>query len=116
MHCKDDGGCQTSENVFFAPLLYTGAPSLVSCIMSDLAFLDGMCEYVICMEFQGRGTLHVHMALWALPWSDVNSCGTTGKPHDSPLIRFLTGHKCVAGDVQSGEGFIKYVNDYTSHP
>ena len=114
MHCQDDDGCQTSENGFFASLLYTGAPSLVSCIMSDLAFLGGMCEYVICMEFQCRGTLHVHMALWALPWSDVNSCGTTGKPHNSPLIRFLSQHGFDTVDVQYGEGFINYINGYTT--
>ena len=33
----------------------------------DTRFWEGVVEHVQRVEFQGRGTLHFHLALWVLP-------------------------------------------------
>ena len=73
-----------------------------------------MANYVLRVEFQGRGTLHVHCALWAVLYPNKDLRGTTGKRHDSPLVRYLTELGFESIDVQYGEGYLNYINGYVA--
>ena len=65
-------------------------------------------EHVMRVEFQGRGTLHIHIALWVLLFAFKDLRGKTGDPQGSPLVEWLEeiGFKSV--DVQYGDGFLNY--------
>ena len=71
-------------------------------------------EHMLRVEFQERGTLHIHLALWALVQPDIDLRGTTGKPHESILIRWLESLGFQTVDVQYGSGFLNYINGYVS--
>ena len=71
-------------------------------------------ENTLRVEFQGRGTLHVHLAIWAKLLLDHVIEGRTGTEHFSVLVPIL--EKMFGGrvDVQMGSGFLNYINGYTA--
>ena len=81
-------------------------------------------EYSMRFEFQGRGTLHVHVVAWAELHggkSDKHKarqlCGKTGEPHNSELVTFLERIFKGSVDVQVGEGdvcLLRYVTGYVA--
>eukprot|EP00972_Heterocapsa_arctica_P088274 13016719-Heterocapsa_arctica.AAC.1 len=74
-------------------------------------------------EYQGRGTIHVHVVAWvklsAGAFTDAASrlCGRTGKAHGSRLVSFLEAAFRASVDVQCGQGehcMLRYVTGYVS--
>ena len=76
-------------------------------------FFSHIFEHVIRFEFQGRGTLHIHIALWAIVAAGQELRGTSGQT-TSEFIRFLEREGFASIDVQYGEGFLNYINGYTA--
>ena len=77
-------------------------------------FFKKCYHYVICYEFQGRGTLHLHIAAWALPHPDRplgNLVGQSRKQY-SPLVELLEKLCHASIDVQEGSGHLNYINGY----
>jgi len=76
-------------------------------------FFEHVFHYCIRTEFQGRGTVHIHVAVWAIARRGHYLEGRSGSYHDSPLVRFL--EHCLGGssiDVQLGSGWLPYINGY----
>ena len=88
--------------------------AVVPQLLGDANYFKHVFEHVIRVEFQGRGTLHIHIALWAIVADGLDLRGTSGQSHDSPIIRFLENIGFASVDVQYGEGFLNYINGYTS--
>ena len=115
----DGQGMKQNEDLSYVQGLltlhvYNVLMALIPSMLADSSLFAGVLEHVIRVEFQGRGTLHVHIALWAMLHPDVDLRGRTGVSHDSPLIRFLEKHGFDTVDVQYGEGFVNYINGYTA--
>ena len=70
-----------------------------------------------CMriEFQGRGTVHIHIALWAIAHLGLHLEGRTGDYTSSRFVDYLSAlfGGCKV-DVQLGSGWLNYINGYTS--
>ena len=94
--------------------IYNVLMAVVTQLLSADEFFEKVWEHVIRVEFQGRGTLHIHIALWAMVRSAVDLRGRTGQSHNSPLIHFLESIGFQRVDVQYGEGFLNYINGYTA--
>ena len=77
-------------------------------------FFECVFHYLLRVEFQGRGTLHIHVAFWALLYDEVDLRGVSGESHNSPLIRWLEARGFASVDVQYGDGFMNYINGYTT--
>ena len=92
--------------------LYNVLNVVVKGLIDSVDFWRFVHNYVIRVEFQGRGTLHIHVALWARLYDHKDLRGTTGKRHDSPLVRYLTDLGFESIDVQYGEGYLNYINGY----
>ena len=71
-------------------------------------------EHMLRVEFQERGTLHIHIARWALLHAGVDLRGTTGSENRSILIRWLESMGFQTVDIQYGSGFLNYINGYVS--
>ena len=69
-------------------------------------------------EFQGRGTLHVHVIVWAtLRLQASRLTGRTDHKHNSPFVRLLEDIFGCRVDVQAGDGhhnLLRYVAGYVS--
>ena len=83
----------------------------ISFVSND--YFEKVAEYVIRTEFQGMGTLHVHIAMWAL-LRDLSIAGTSGKVHHSDLIKLLESHGFSTVDIQIGSGHLNYIIGYTA--
>ena len=94
--------------------LYNVLKEVLDRVLAGSEFFSYVFQHVIRVEFQGRGTLHVHIALWALLYDHIDLRGTTGEPHDSPLIKWLELHGFQTVNVQYGDGFLNYINGYTA--
>ena len=76
MSCMDVEGCPelhdiclVNKTVLWHPNVFittAAGECLLPSMFADLKLFRHVQEHVTRVEFQGRGTLHVHMALWAL--------------------------------------------------
>ena len=85
---------------------------MVHGLIGSTDFWRSVENYVLRIEFQGRGTLHVHVALWAILYAHKDLRGKTGEPGDSSLVSYLTALGFESIDVQYGEGYLNYINGY----
>ena len=53
--------------------IYNVLMAVVTQLLGSDEFFDKVWEHVIRGEFQGRGTLHIHIALWAIVRSAVST-------------------------------------------
>ena len=83
-------------------------------ILQTGPFFEHVYHYCIRTEFQGRGTPHIHIALWAIPRPGVKLVGRTGTSHESQLVHLLEDLFNCRIDVQDGCGFLNYINGYTT--
>ena len=86
-------------------------------------------QYVLRIEFQGRGTLHVHVLAWVEFDSQANVLGyapsMTGRspgatepgivPEDPRLLRLLEKLFTASADVQCNNGHHNFLNYVTSY-
>ena len=94
--------------------LHNALWSMLDGLLRDTALFEEVYEHVLRVEFQGRGTLHVHLALWAIVAAGVDLRGRSGEAHSSPIIHYLERLGYGTVDVQYGEGFLNYINGYTA--
>ena len=68
------------------------------------------------IEFQGRGTEHVHLAMWAELKPSKTYVGRTGEAgaDTSCLVSKLEDLFGGRVDVQLGSGYLNYINGYTA--
>ena len=52
-------------------------------------FFDEVYEYAVRVEFQGRGTLHIHVVAWAIIRAGVKITGRVVDKKWSPFVRLL---------------------------
>ena len=82
-------------------------------ILQPGEWFDAVIHYCMRIEFQGRGTVHIHIALWAIAKAGEELEGRTGTLVTSPFVDFLS--KTFGGckvDVQKGCGWLNYINGY----
>ena len=81
----------------------------------DTPFWKSIVEHVLRVEFQGRGTLHFHLALWVVPKGPLEDF-EHGKrrEHRSDFGAYLEGLFEADVDVVTGSGFLNYINGYVS--
>jgi len=79
-------------------------------------FFEKVFHYVIRYEFQGRGTLHLHIAIWCLPDAARPIASMIGRSRQqwSPLVELLEKLCHASIDVQEGSGHLNYINGYTT--
>ena len=94
--------------------LYNALLAMVDNLLGNKEFFAYIYEDVVRIEFQGRGTLHIHIALWAIVAAGVDLRGRSGTQHSSPIVEFLERHGYGTVDVQYGESFLNYINGYTA--
>ena len=94
--------------------IYNVLSSVMALLLGPNDYFSRVFEHMLRVEFQDRGTLHIHVALWALVQPGVDLRGTTGKQHDSSLIRWLESCGFQTVDVQYGSGFLNYINGYVT--
>ena len=94
--------------------VYNVLSSVMQLLFKKNDYFKEVFEHVLRVEFQERGTLHIHIALWAIIQAGLDLRGTTGKPHQSILIEWLESLGFQTIDIQYGEGFLNYINGYTS--
>ena len=92
--------------------LYNVLNVVLQGLIGSIEFWRSIENYVLRIEFQGRGTLHVHIALWAILYAHRDLRGTTGQASDSPLVEYLTSLGFESIDIQYGEGYLNYINGY----
>ena len=92
--------------------LYHVLSGVVDGVISSTRFWRSVLNHVIRVEFQGRGTLHIHVAMWALLYDHKDLRGKTGSPHNSELVDYLTELGFESIDIQYGEGYLNYINGY----
>jgi hypothetical protein len=83
-------------------------------ILQPGEWFDEVFHYCLRIEFQGRGTVHVHIALWAIAKAGLELHGrNTGDYETSPFVNFLSSlfGGCKV-DVQLGSGWLNYINGY----
>ena len=82
-------------------------------ILQPGEWFDDVFHYCMRIEFQGRGTVHMHIALWAIEKAGEELQGRTGDYEVSRFVNFLSylfgGCKV---DVQRGSGWLNYINGY----
>ena len=88
--------------------------AVVEGFLRDKQRFDEMYEYVIRVEFQERGTLHLHVAAWAILHDHMDLRGNSQEGRWSEFIRVLSSYGFDHIDVQYGEGFLNYINGYTT--
>ena len=80
--------------------------------------LGAITDWVFRFEFQSRGTLHVHVLVWAeivKPAAELS--GRTGKAHNSTLVKLLEDLFSSSVDVQithTSQCLLQYVAGYVS--
>ena len=98
-------------------------------VFGDTSLFAEVLDYVIRVEFQGRGTLHVHIPAWVKfpmhvntiaerhPYSDRNHCDRYNE--DSPLLRRLSELFNARVDVMCDSAgldseLFKYITGYAA--
>ena len=74
-------------------------------------FFKKCYHHVIRYEFQGRGTLHLHIAAWVLPDNARLIAALVGQSRKkySPLVELLERSCHASIDVQEGSGHLNYI-------
>ena len=83
--------------------------------MCEGVWFSSVFHYCIRVEFQGRGTIHVHVALWAIARNGMDLSGRTGDHYPGDFVTYLS--KLFGGckvDVQLGSGWLNYINGYVN--
>ena len=95
--------------------LYHYLTSVVKKLLNS-SFFKKCYQYVIRYEFQGRGTLHLHIAAWVLPDDARPIASLVGQSRKkaSPLVDLLEELCHASIDVQEGSGHLNYINGYTT--
>ena len=77
-------------------------------------FWETVVEHVLRVEFQGRGTLHFHLAIWCVPNGQLKDLvhNPEKKGVSSELGRYLQALFDCDVDIQVGSGFLNYSNGY----
>ena len=76
-------------------------------------FFDEVYEHVIRVEFQGRGTLHIHVIAWAILQPGVRIAGNVSDGKWSPFVRLL--HRLFKSNVDVAIGaYHNYISGYIS--
>ena len=76
-------------------------------------FWDKVVEHLVRVEFQGRGTLHFHIAFWALVKGDLRDFVHSPKRNRrSELGLYLHELLECDVDIRVGSGFLNYINGY----
>ena len=84
-------------------------------ILREGMWFSSVFHYCIRIEFQGRGTIHVHVALWAIARDGMDLSGRIGDPYPGGFVIYLS--KLFGGcrvDVQLGSGWLNYINGYVN--
>ena len=84
--------------------------------MLNSKFFAKCYHYVIRYEFQGRGTLHLHIAAWVIPAQGrpISSLVGQSRKQYSPLVEQLEKLCNASIDLQEGSGHLNYINGYTA--
>ena len=69
-------------------------------------------EWVMKTEYQGRGTLHWHIAAWVLCAVLLSELAGRSGERKSEFVAFLEGVLQAQIDVQVGNGRLSYINGY----
>ena len=70
-------------------------------------------HYCMRIEFQGRGTVHIHVAMWAIARPGLDLEGRTAEYGAPAFVMFLSNLFGGANvDVQLGSGWLNYINGY----
>ena len=99
---------------------------LRSILTPNTQFFDEVDDYCIRIEFQGRGTLHIHCCAWVtfkesyrIPFQGKHPLqGTSNTNKRSPLVDLLESMFHGSVDVQvddgTGHALLQYVTGYAS--
>ena len=81
----------------------------------ETRFWEAVVEHLVRVEFQGRGTLHFHLALWVIPKGRVEDFEHGRKRgRSSDLGEYLAELFHSDVDIRTGSGFLNYINGYVS--
>ena len=58
-------------------------------LLQSNEFFDEVYDHCIRVEFQGRGTLHIHLIAWAILQPGVRIAGNVVEKRWSPFVRLL---------------------------
>ena len=78
-------------------------------------WFEEVFHYCMRIEFQGRGTVHIHIALWAIPLLFQDLTGRTDDYCPGDFVSYLS--ELFGGckvDVQKGSGWLNYINGYVA--
>ena len=84
-------------------------------ILCEGVWFSSVFHYCMRIEFQGRGTIHVHVALWAIARDGMDLSGRVGDHYPGGFVTYLS--KLYGGckvDVQLGSGWLNYINGYVN--
>ena len=80
-------------------------------LLSENEFFDAVYEHCIRVEFQGRGTLHIHVIAWAILKPGVRIAGNVVEGRWSPFVRLL--HNLFKSNVDVAIGaYHNYISGY----
>ena len=60
-------------------------------VLTPGMFWSDVFHYCLRVEFQGRGTIHIHLAMWAIGMPGMDLEGRTGEDYGSPLVEYPRG-------------------------
>ena len=85
----------------------------MKCVLTTNEYFDEVFDYCIRVEFQGRGTLHIHVVAWVIIRPGVRIEGRVVDGRWSPFVRLL--HKLFKSDVDVALGAYRcYISGYIS--
>ena len=82
-------------------------------ILKEGKWFSSVFHYCIPVEFQGRGTIHVHVAVWEIAQVGMDLEGRTGEYYPGEFVNYLLSlfGGCKV-DVQLGSRWLNYINGY----
>ena len=87
--------------------------TMIDLLQSGNEFFDEVYDYCIRVEFQGRGTLHIHVIALAILQPGVRLIGRVVDDVWSPFVRLL--HKLLKSNVDVAMGaYHNYISGYIS--
>ena len=112
-------GHETSSDLSYIQSLLTlhlhnVLTSFMQSLVKSKELFHQVFEYALRIEFQSRGTLHIHMALWAARYEHQDLRGNCAEGRTSPLVDRLASYGFQTIDVQYGSGYLNYINGYTA--
>ena len=79
--------------------LHNVLTEVIGGILKDKQWFDEVYEYATRVEFQQRGTLHLHIAAWAIVRDDVDLRGNSAEGRWSSFVRMLSSYGLDHNDV-----------------